>query len=157
MKETVYLGLGTNQGNKEENIRGAIEALSHLLGNPTATATIIETEPWGFASANSFLNTVVAFETTLTPEELLTATQAIERELGRTKKSICGQYSDRPIDIDILFYGNRIVESERLTIPHPLLHKRLFVLQPLAQIAPHIIHPTLKKSIAELLNHLTER
>ena len=150
-EDTIYLGLGTNEGNKEENIRGAIEELSHLLGTPTAVATIIETEPWGFQSDNSFLNTVVAFKSTLAPEEILKATQEIELRLGRTKKSIDGCYSDRPIDIDILLYGSRVIESEQLTIPHPLLHKRLFVLQPLAQIAPGLIHPILGKSIAELL------
>lgn len=150
-EDTIYLGLGTNEGNKEENIRGAIEELSHLLGTPTAVATIIETEPWGFQSDNSFLNTVVAFNTTLAPEEILKATQEIERRLGRTKKSIDGCYSDRPIDIDILLYGSRVIESEHLTIPHPLLHKRLFVLQPLAQIAPGLIHPILGKSITRLL------
>lgn len=150
-EDTIYLGLGTNQGNKEENIRGAIEELSHLLGTPTAVATIIETEPWGFQSDNSFLNTVVAFKSTLAPEEILKATQEIERRLGRTKKSIDGHYSDRPIDIDILLYGSRVIESPKLTIPHPLLHKRLFVLQPLAQIAPGLIHPILGKSIARLL------
>lgn len=150
-EDTIYFGLGTNEGNKEENIRGAIEELSHLLGTPTAVATIIETEPWGFQSDNSFLNTVVAFKSTLAPEEILKATQEIERRLGRTKKSFDGCYSDRPIDIDILLYGNRVIESEHLTIPHPLLHKRLFVLQPLAQIAPQVIHPTLGKSITRLL------
>ena len=153
-EDTIYLGLGTNQGNKEENIRGAIEELSHLLGTPTAVATIIETEPWGFQSDNSFLNTVVAFKSTLAPEEILKATQEIERRLGRTKKSIDGCYSDRPIDIDILLYGSRVIESEHLTIPHPLLHKRLFVLQPLAQIAPVLIHPILGKSIARLLKEV---
>ena len=153
-EDTIYFGLGTNEGNKEENIRGAIEELSHLLGSPTAVAPIIETEPWGFQSDNSFLNTVVAFNTTLAPEEILKATQEIERRLGRTKKSIDGCYSDRPIDIDILLYGNRVIESEHLTIPHPLLHKRLFVLQPLAQIAPQVIHPTLGKSIARLLKEV---
>lgn len=150
-EDTIYFGLGTNEGNKEENIRGAIEELSHLLGTPTAVATIIETEPWGFQSDNSFLNTVVAFKSTLAPEEILKATQEIERRLGRTKKSFDGCYSDRPIDIDILLYGSRVIESELLTIPHPLLHKRLFVLQPLAQIAPQVIHPTLGKSITRLL------
>ena len=153
-EDTIYLGLGTNQGNKEENIRGAIEELSHLLGTPTAVATIIETEPWGFQSDNSFLNTVVAFKSTLAPEEILKATQEIERRLGRTKKSIDGHYSDRPIDIDILLYGSRVIESPQLTIPHPLLHKRLFVLQPLAQIAPGLIHPILGKSIARLLKEV---
>lgn len=154
--ETIYLSLGSNQGNKIQNIRGAIVLLSHLLGKATAVAPIIETEPWGFESSETFLNTVVAFKTSIAPEELLKATQQIERQLGRTKKSINGQYSDRPIDIDILLYGSRVIESERLTIPHPLLHHRLFVLQPLACIAPQFVHPILKKSIKQLLDELTE-
>lgn len=152
MREIVYLSLGTNEGDKRENIKGAIEELSHLLGTPLAIAPIIETEPWGFQSTNTFLNTVVAYYTTLEAEALLHATQQIELRLGRTKKSINGQYSDRPIDIDILFYGNRIIETPHLTIPHPLLHKRQFVLEPLSTIAPELIHPVLKKSIEELRN-----
>lgn len=155
--ETIYLSLGSNRGNKMENIIGAIEKLSHLLGTATAVAPIIETEPWGFSSCETFLNTVVSFDCTLAPEELLQATQQIERELGRTKKSIDGQYSDRPIDIDILFYGSRVIESPQLTIPHPLLHKRLFVLQPLADIAPELVHPTLRKSIKQLLDEADSR
>lgn len=152
----VYLGLGTNTGNKNENLARAIELLSLALGSPVALSSIIESEPWGFESENRFLNCVAAFDTTLNPTLLLDTTEEIERTLGRTRKSLNGQYSDRIIDIDILFYGNEIIESERLTIPHPLLHKRDFVLLPLQEIAPLLVHPRLHKKIEELakeLNH----
>ena len=116
----------------------------------------MESEPWGFESKNSFLNCVVAFDTHLSPIELLNATEEIERRLGRTKKSIGGQYSDRTIDIDILFYGNKVIKSERLTVPHPLLHLRNFVLQPLYEIAPQLTHPAMGRTISELLALLPE-
>lgn len=154
-KRIVYLGLGTNLGNKQQNIICAIESLSRILGNPLAVAPTIETEPWGFQSTNTFLNTVVAYGTSLTPTELLAATQEVERTLGRTTKSIGGAYSDRPIDIDILLYGDETITTGELTIPHPLMHKRLFVLQPLAAIAPQVVHPIFKKSISQLLEELS--
>ena len=148
---TVYLGLGTNIGNKKENLMRAIEALSLALGTCTAQSSFIETAPWGFKSENSFLNCAAAFETTLTPHQLLDTTEKIERELGRTAKSTGGIYNDRIIDIDILLYGCKTVDTERLTIPHPLMHLRDFVLEPLAEIAPNTQHPTTGKSIRELL------
>lgn len=152
----VYLGLGTNTGNKEENLTRAIELLSLALGSPVALSGIIESKPWGFESENGFLNCVAAFDTTLTPASLLDTTEEIERTLGRTRKSLNGEYSDRIIDIDILFYGNDIIESERLTVPHPLLHKRGFVLLPLQEIAPQLIHPRLHRSIEELATELND-
>ena len=153
-EEILYLSLGTNLGDKTQNIICAIESLSRIFGCPVATAPTIETEAWGFQSTNRFLNTVVAYKTTLTPQEVLSATQQIERNLGRTKKSINGVYSDRLIDIDILLYGETIIETEELTIPHPLMHKRQFVLQPLSSIAPDLLHPILKKCIKELLKEI---
>ena len=147
---TVYLGLGTNIGNRNENLTRAIEALSLALGPCTAQSSFIETAPWGFDSDNSFLNCAVAFETELLPKELLDTTERIERELGRTMKSNGGIYHDRVIDIDILLYDSIIVETPRLTIPHPLMHKRDFVLEPLEQIAADTVHPTTGKSIEQL-------
>ena len=153
---TVYLGLGTNIGNRKENLTRAIEALSLALGRCIAVSQFRGTEPWGFHSENSFLNCAAAFETKLSPLELLDATERIERELGRTAKSHGGNYSDRIIDIDILLYGSMTIDSERLTIPHPLMHLRSFVLDPLAQIAPDTVHPTLGRSIRELQSGLVE-
>ena len=152
----VYLSLGTNIGNKKENLTRAIEALSLALGQCVATSSFIETAPWGFASDNSFLNCAVAFETTLAPLQLLETTEGIERELGRTVKSHGGNYSDRIIDIDILLCGNEVVDAPRLIVPHPLMHKRSFVLEPLAEIAPNAIHPTSGKSIKQLRDECTE-
>ena len=147
---TVYLGLGTNIGNRKENLTRAIGLLSLALGHYTALSSFIETAPWGFNSDNAFLNCTVAFDTELTPHQLLDTTENIERELGRTSKSNGGIYHDRVIDIDILLYGSETVSTGRLTIPHPLMHMRDFVLEPLAQIAPHTIHPTTGKSIEQL-------
>ena len=147
---TAYLGLGTNIGNRKENLTRAIEALSLALGHYTALSSFIETAPWGFNSDNTFLNCVVAFETGLTPQQLLDTTERVERELGRTTKSSGGVYHDRVIDIDILLYGSEVIETTRLTVPHPLMHLRDFVLEPLAEIASHATHPTTGKSIGQL-------
>ena len=147
---TVYLGLGTNIGNRKENLTRAIGLLSLALGHYTALSSFIETAPWGFDSDNAFLNCAVAFDTELSPFQLLDTTENIERELGRTSKSNGGVYHDRVIDIDILLYGNMTIDTGRLTIPHPLMHMRDFVLEPLAQIAPHTVHPTTGKSIEQL-------
>ena len=108
MTKRVYLSLGTNLGNKKENLTRAIEALSLALGKCVAQSSFIETEPWGFESNNSFLNCVAAFDTDIAPLELLDTTERIERMLGRTQKSQGGNYHDRLIDIDILLYGDNI-------------------------------------------------
>lgn len=157
MTKRLYLSLGTNLGNKRENLTRAIESLSLALGKCVAVSRFIGTAPWGFESDNSFLNCAVAFDTDIAPLELLDITESIERKLGRTQKSHDGHYSDRIIDIDILLYGDDIIESDRLTIPHPLMHKRDFVLEPLAGIAPETQHPVLHKSIEQLLEEYKEQ
>ena len=129
----------------------AIELLSLALGDYIALSTFVETAPWGFDSCNTFLNCVVAFETSLAPEQLLDTTESIERKLGRTTKSTDGQYHDRIIDIDILLYGEITICTARLTIPHPLMHLRNFVLEPLSEIAPDVIHPTMQKTISQIV------
>ncbi len=149
-KKTVFLGLGTNIGDKHGNLTRAIETLSLALGHYTALSSFIETEPWGFESENSFLNCVVAFMTDKSPMQLLDITESAERQLGRSVKSIGGVYNDRIIDIDILLYGEEIVDCERLKIPHPLMHERSFVMTPLCEIAPNALHPVFRKRVAEI-------
>lgn len=129
--------------------------ISERIGNVRMLSDIIETEPWGFASRNFFLNQVVAVETDAPAGTILAQTQAIEKEMGRSEKSRNGIYKDRIIDIDLLLYGNLIVNSKRLTLPHPKMALRRFVLEPLAQIAPDVIHPVLKKDIKELLHNIS--
>ena len=134
MIHTVYLGLGSNLGNREENLRGALFEIASSVGIVEAVSSFIVTEPWGFESTHTFVNAVCRVQTRLSPMEVLDATQAIERNLGRTKKSMDGVYSDRLIDIDILLYDDLKVDTPRLVIPHPLMAQRDFVKIPLAEL-----------------------
>ncbi|MBQ8989281.1 MAG: 2-amino-4-hydroxy-6-hydroxymethyldihydropteridine diphosphokinase [Prevotella sp.] len=132
-KHQVFLGLGSNLGDREDTIRRAIALIAERVGQVTRQSSLIETAPWGFESENPFLNAVIRCETDLTPRQLLRVTQRIERRLGRTKKSDDG-YADRPIDIDILLYDDLTVSEPDLQIPHPLMHERDFVMKPLTEI-----------------------
>lgn len=136
---TTYLGIGTNLGDRAENLTRAVALISEQVGTVLACSSFVETAPWGFTSDNHFLNAVLAVDTALSPHELLRVTQTIERELGRLHKTIDGNYSDRIIDIDILLYEDLTIVSEELTIPHPYILMRDFVYLPLGEIAPEVL------------------
>ena len=130
----VYLGLGANLGDREATIHRAIELIGERIGEVVTQSSLIETDPWGFTSGNKFLNGAILVETELLPREVLKITQEIERELGRRHKGTASR--DRPIDIDILLYDDVTIDTPDLKIPHPLMHRRDFVLIPLKQIKP---------------------
>ena len=154
MTHRAYLGLGTNLGDRTANLNQAIDALQDNIGTLVKCSSYIHTLPQGFSSDNTFINAAAIFDTHLDPFQLLRATQDIERRLGRTTKSIDRHYADRIIDIDILFYGNLVLSTPELTIPHPLIAQRDFVLRPLAEIAPRKRHPLSGKTAARLLREL---
>ena len=146
----IILSIGTNIGDRERNIENAIVALGEI-GKVTAISPIYTSEPWGFESENGFYNIALTMESELLPLDLLRETQRIEKELGRTTKTTT-EYADRVIDIDIIAYGQTIIETPELTIPHKLMHLRNFVLYPLADITPNWVHPILQLSVQELKN-----
>ena len=130
----VYLGLGTNLGDKQKNLNDAIRMLGNQVGEVEKVSSVIETEPEGFKSDNMFLNAVVKVRTALSPFEILDITQDVEKSLGRKEKSSNGIYHDRVIDIDILLYDDINISTPRLVIPHPRMTQREFVMTPLAEI-----------------------
>ncbi len=130
----VYLGLGSNLGDKAWNLSEAIRLIGERVGQVLRQSSFIETEPWGFQSDNSFLNAVILCETDKTPREVLLLTQQIERDMGRRQKSVSVGYADRIIDIDILLYDDLTIDEPDLKIPHPLMHQRDFVMRPLQEI-----------------------
>jgi 2-amino-4-hydroxy-6-hydroxymethyldihydropteridine diphosphokinase len=148
---TACLALGSNLGDKNTNLQVARKLIADKIGNLSAVSSAYETQPWGFESENLFLNQVVSVETPLNPLDLLHATQTIEKEMGRTQKSQNG-YRDRIIDIDLILYDDLIYTSEELELPHPLFHRRRFVLEPLNEIQPELVHPVLHKTIKELVD-----
>lgn len=136
-------------GNKRVNLFTAVALLAERVGDILALSHVYETKPWGFQSKNNFLNAALIQITKLPPLKLLDATRLIEIEMGRIQKSD-HTYHDRIIDIDILMYDDLILETGRLTLPHPLMHTRKFVMEPLAEIAPAVLHPVLRLSVEEL-------
>ena len=130
----LYLSLGSNLGDREQMLRRAIQLIGERIGTVLRVSSFIETEPWGFQSEHPFLNAACLVQTTLSPEQCLDETQKIERELGRRRKSKDGVYHDRPIDIDLLLYGDLKLSTPRLTLPHPHMLERDFVMIPLREI-----------------------
>lgn len=145
----VYLGLGTNLGDKENNLLLAIEKIKHDLGEIEKVSSFYESEPWGFESDSHFVNAVVKVITLLNPFEVLVKIQEIEHQMGRIKSK--KGYEDRLIDIDILYYNDEIIESETLTIPHPHIKKRDFVLNPLLEIDSNLVCPKFKLPLKSII------
>lgn len=150
MRNLVYLSLGSNVGDREYHLRAAIARLGDE-GRVVSVSSLYETEPVEFTDQAWFLNCVVALETTKTPELLMEAMLGIEQEMSRQRVRKKGP---RTIDIDIVLFGDTILDSPALTIPHPAMAQRRFVLEPMAEIAPEARHPVLKKTIQELLEEL---
>ena len=153
----VYLSLGSNIGDRV----GYIQQATSLLGaceniNIVSTSSFYETEPWGMNSENWFVNAVIQITTTLEPEQLLKECQRIENQLGRKRIENAETYSDRTIDIDIIFYDNLIINTPILTIPHKHLHKRVFMLIPMLEIAPDFVHPFFGKTVENLYEAIEE-
>ena len=144
----VYIGIGSNLGKREENCEIAISLLINKGLTILKQSSMIETEPWGVEDQPAFINMAVSVETTLSPKKLLTLLKESETDLERADTF---RWGPRIIDLDILFYNDLVLERPDLSIPHPHLQKRAFVLIPLAEIAPELVHPVLKKSIKELL------
>lgn len=148
----VFLGLGTNLGNKKDNLLTAVNKIEEKIGKVTSLSSFYETEPWGFKSDNSFLNAALCVETSLAPVAILHILKEIEINMGRTQKSVNKVYSDRPIDIDILLYGDIVMNTDELTIPHPLMTERDFVMKPLVEIAGDTIHPVFGKKLGDIFH-----
>ena len=150
MNNLAYLSIGSNLGNREQNLGDAIQKLG-LIGTVLSVSSLYETEPVEFTDQPMFLNSAVALETSASPARLIEELIAIEKGMGRERTQRKGP---RPVDLDILLFADQIVNTDELTIPHPAMQHRRFVLEPLAEIAPEVVHPVLKKTVRELLQQL---
>ncbi len=145
----VLFSLGSNLGDREFNLVRALNLLEKHIGEMSLMSMIYETEPWGFSAENNFYNACALFETDLKPFEILNVIKSVEEEMGRVRLNTPG-YDSRIIDIDIIFYSDFVFYSDQLQIPHPLMHKRNFVLIPLLDIAPFYVHPLFNRTVYDL-------
>ncbi len=152
---SLILLLGTNMPDRIVHLRSAISFISIKLGHVKAVSGVYSTQSWGFQSED-FLNMALSVETSLSSRECLQISQKIEQDMGRSSKSTHESYEDRVIDIDLIFYDSEIVNNENLTIPHPRLGERKFVLYPLADIIPEFLHPINNQTITEILKQCTD-
>jgi 2-amino-4-hydroxy-6-hydroxymethyldihydropteridine diphosphokinase len=150
----IILIFGSNQGNRAANLHRAA-ALATTIGNEERRSSLYESDPWGFHADTPFYNRVISYRTTLSPTDILDRCQEIEQQMGRQRHPTT-RYTSRPIDVDILLHDNLVIDTPRLTIPHPRLAQRRFVLLPLAEIFPKLLHPTLRATIAHLLETCTD-
>ncbi len=144
----IFLGLGSNLGNREENLSTAQKLIEEKVGKIRSKSSIYETAAWGITEQNAFLNQVIEVESHFSPSAVLHLVLKIEKDMGRIREI---KWGERSIDIDILYYNNEIISTENLTVPHPFIQERKFVLVPLCEIAPAFIHPKLKQTNLELL------
>ncbi len=150
----VYLSLGSNKGDRVGYIQQATSILDGIEGiSLVRTSAFYESEPWGVDTKNWFVNAMIEINTTLSPQELLTTINKVEAQLGRNRE-LEGHYGDRTLDIDIIFYGDEIVNDENLIIPHKFFHQRAFTLVPMLELSPNFVHPTLKKTVMQLYEEL---
>ncbi len=155
MNKTVYIALGSNVGCKRDNMAQAVQLIADLPATQVVkSSSLYETEPWGKTDQDEFLNQVIEIETALQPEELLHELQNIEIKMGRQRKE---KWGPRLIDLDILLYGNEVIDDPQLTIPHPYLRERLFVLVPLAEIGAELQFPDDGATIEEVLSRVLVR
>jgi 2-amino-4-hydroxy-6-hydroxymethyldihydropteridine diphosphokinase len=145
--ERIFLATGSNLGDKAANLSAALALIEELVGSLVAVSGIYRTAAWGIEDQPEFLNQALAVDTVLNPETLLATVLDIEHKMGRERVI---RWGERLIDIDVLFYGNLVYQTQRLTIPHPFIQERNFVLQPLLEIAPDFVHPVLHRTIREL-------
>jgi 2-amino-4-hydroxy-6-hydroxymethyldihydropteridine diphosphokinase len=148
-EHTIYLLTGSNQGDPPAQLEKAAAVTGQEIGKITRFSSVYRTAPWGNTDQPSFYNQVLEVSTALTPVDLMLQVLLAEKEMGRVREA---KWGPRIIDIDILFYEDRVVNEHNVTIPHPLLHERRFTLEPLCEIAPGFVHPVLKQTIRDLLS-----
>jgi len=150
--ESVFVLLGSNLGDRELLVNQASKMIGERCGKIVAKSRLYESEPWGFKSEHWFLNQVVKVETAFSPDALMEVLLEIEKELGRDRSVPHEGYVSRPMDLDILYFGNEIIDTQMVNAPHPHLHERRFTLLPLCDIAPDYVHPVMKKTNLQLLD-----